>query len=144
MVNQAKWRAHGLWGHAKFQASNAAPFAALLACMSSILRQLLVFSSDLYRFVTRLKVRLGPQLQNVPLLYSGVPELRYILRMYDLEFDTPREELAGQELRARFQALFTDVLSVVADTRLLAIFLDDVHEADSSYVYLSLWLVVSM
>ncbi|EIN13359.1 histidine kinase [Punctularia strigosozonata HHB-11173 SS5] len=132
LANQAKWRAHGLWGHAKFQASSSTPFSALLSCLSSILRQLLVFSSDLYRFVTHLKVKLGPQLQNMPLLYSGVPELRYILRLYDLEFDTPREELAGQELRARFQALFTEVFSVVADTRLLAIFLDDIHEADDS------------
>ncbi|KAJ3513116.1 hypothetical protein NLJ89_g3133 [Agrocybe chaxingu] len=29
LVNQAKWRSHGLWGQAKFQNADSAPFAAL-------------------------------------------------------------------------------------------------------------------
>ena len=29
LANQAKWRAHGLWGQAKFQGADSAPFAAL-------------------------------------------------------------------------------------------------------------------
>jgi hypothetical protein len=39
-----------------------------MACLSSVLRQLMVFSSDLHRFVEILRTELGPQMQNIPLL----------------------------------------------------------------------------
>ncbi|KAI0063199.1 STKc type histidine kinase [Artomyces pyxidatus] len=132
MAHQAKWRAYGLWGHAKFQSTAAAPFAALLSCLSSVLRQLMVFHTDLHRFIATLKVRLGPQLRIMPLLYEGVPELRDILALFDIVLDTPQETLATRELRARFQSLVENVFSVLAETRLFALFLDDIHEADES------------
>jgi hypothetical protein len=91
----------------------------------------MVFHNDLHRFVTSLKERLGPQIQNVPLLYQGTPELRDIL---DTVMDTPQEPLSTPELRARFQTLVETVFSVIAETRLFALFLDDLHEADESYV----------
>ncbi|KAK0481591.1 hypothetical protein IW261DRAFT_1550690 [Armillaria novae-zelandiae] len=85
--------AHGLWGHAKFQNVDSAPFSALLSCLSSVLRQLMVFHTDVHRFVTALKERLGPQIQNVPLLYQGTPELRDVLALLDIHVDTPKERL---------------------------------------------------
>ncbi|KAJ4499295.1 histidine kinase [Lentinula lateritia] len=132
LVNQAKWRSHGLWGQAKFQNADSAPFAALLGCLSSVLRQLMVFHMDVHRFVSALKDRLGPQMQNMPLLYQGVPELRDILALFGLNLDTPRETLSTRELRARFETLVENVFAVIADTRLFALFLDDLHEADES------------
>ncbi|KAJ3802608.1 hypothetical protein GGU11DRAFT_813370 [Lentinula aff. detonsa] len=132
LVNQAKWRSHGLWGQAKFQNVDSAPFAALLGCLSSVLRQLMVFQMDVHRFVSALKDRLGPQIQNIPLLYQGVPELRDMLALFGLVLDTPRENLATRELRARFETLVENVFAVIADTRLFALFLDDLHEADES------------
>ncbi|KAI0294831.1 histidine kinase [Russula brevipes] len=132
LAHQAKWRAYGLWGHAKFQGSISAPFAALLSCLSSVLRQLMVFHTDLHRFVTTLKTQLGPQLCIVPLLYEGVPELRDILNLFDISLDIPQETLTTRELRARFQSLVENVFSVLAETRLFALFLDDLHEADES------------
>ncbi|PFH54726.1 hypothetical protein AMATHDRAFT_268 [Amanita thiersii Skay4041] len=133
LVNQAKWRSHGLWGQAKFQKADSAPFAALLGCLSSVLRQLMVFHTDLHRFVTALRERLGPQLQNVPLLYQGTPELHDVLAQFDITLDTaPQESLATRELRARFQSLVENVFAVIAETRLFALFLDDLHEADES------------
>ncbi|KAH8992121.1 hypothetical protein EDB92DRAFT_1945661 [Lactarius akahatsu] len=128
----AKWRAYGLWGHAKFQSTISAPFAALLSCMSSVLRQLMVFHTDLNRFVATLKEQLGPQLRIVPLLYEGVPELRDILNHFNISLDIPQETLTTRELRARFQSLVENVFSVLAETRLFALFLDDLHEADES------------
>ncbi|KAI0005369.1 hypothetical protein BJV74DRAFT_875326 [Russula compacta] len=101
LANQVKWRAYGLWGHAKFQSTTSAPFAALLSCLSSVLRQLMVFHTDLHRFVTTLKTQLGPQLRIVPLLYEGVPELRDILHLFDISLDIPQETLTTSELRAR-------------------------------------------
>lgn len=92
----------------------------------------MVFHTDLHRFVTVLKERLGPQIQNVPLLYHGAPELKDILALFDITLDTPSELLSTRELRARFQALVENVLSVIAETRLFALFLDDLHEADES------------
>ncbi|KAK0233760.1 dual-domain HisK/Mak2 protein kinase [Armillaria fumosa] len=132
LINQAKWRSHGLWGHAKFQNVDSAPFSALLSCLSSVLRQLMVFHTDVHRFVTALKERLGPQIQNVPLLYQGTPELRDVLALLDIHVDTPKERLSSRELRARFQTLVENVFTVVAETRLFALFLDDLHEADDS------------
>ncbi|KAI0809255.1 histidine kinase [Irpex lacteus] len=132
LAQQAKWRSHGLWGQAKFQDSEPAPFATLLSCMSSVLRQLIVFHTDLHRFVTALRIQLGPQLHNVPLLYEGVPELKDILALFDIELDTPREELETHELRARFEALVESVFAVLSETRLFALFLDDLHEASES------------
>ncbi|EPQ61132.1 hypothetical protein GLOTRDRAFT_113578 [Gloeophyllum trabeum ATCC 11539] len=132
LANQAKWRSHGLWGQAKFQNADAAPFSALLSCLSSVLRQLMVFHSDLHRFVAALKARLGPQLQNVPLLYQGADELRDVLSLFDINLEPPRESLSTRELRARFQSLVENVFVVLAETRLFALFLDDLHEADES------------
>ncbi|KAI0307475.1 histidine kinase [Multifurca ochricompacta] len=132
LANQAKWRAYGLWGHAKFQSTTSAPFAALLSCLSSVLRQLMVFHTDLHRFVAAFKAQLGPQLRIVPLLYEGVPELRDILNLFDVSLDIPQEALTTRELRARFQSLVENVFSVLAETRLFALFLDDLHEADES------------
>ncbi|TFY83386.1 hypothetical protein EWM64_g624 [Hericium alpestre] len=130
LANQAKWRSHGLWGHAKFQNSIAAPFAALLSCLSSVLRQLMVFHSDLHRFIASLKTRLGPQLRILPLLYEGAPELQDIMSLVDGNAEPPQEPLASRELRARFQSLVENVFAVLAETRLFALFLDDLHEAD--------------
>ena len=91
-----------------------------------------MFHSDLHRFVNELKQRLGPQLQNVPLLYEGAPELRTIFALFGLTIDSPQEPLETNELPARFQSLVENVFSVLADTRLFALFLDDLHEAPDS------------
>ncbi|KAF8746288.1 hypothetical protein AX14_000082 [Amanita brunnescens Koide BX004] len=144
LANQAKWRSHGLWGQAKFQSSDSAPFAALLGCLSSVLRQLMVFHTDLHRFVASLRERLGPQLQNVPLLFQGAPELQDVLAPFDIPLDTvPKESLSTRELRARFQSLVENVFAVVAETRLFSLFLDDLHEADESTLDLVSTLVNS-
>lgn len=92
----------------------------------------MVFNIDLHRFVTTLKNRLGPQIHNIPLLYQGAPELKDILEPFDLALDAPQEVLSTRELRARFQTLVENVFSVIAETRLFALFLDDLHEADES------------
>ncbi|KAF9454975.1 dual-domain HisK/Mak2 protein kinase [Macrolepiota fuliginosa MF-IS2] len=143
LANQAKWRSHGLWGQAKFQSADSAPFAALLGCLSSVLRQLMVFHTDLQRFVNNLKERLGPQIYNIPLLYQGTPELRDVLFHSNILLDTPKERLSTRELRARFQSLVEHVFSVIAETRLFALFLDDLHEADESTLDLVSTLVNS-
>nr|GAT57553.1 histidine kinase [Mycena chlorophos] len=133
LANQAKWRAHGLWGHAKFiNADSSGPFSTLLSCLAAVLRQLMVFHTDLQRFVIALKEKLGPQMQNIPLLYDGTPELRDVLALFDIEVATPKEHLSTRELRARFQTLVQSVFAVIAETRLFALFLDDLQEADES------------
>lgn len=91
-----------------------------------------MFHSDLHRFVTDLKKRLGPQLQNVPLLYEGAPELKTIFSLFDITIEPPRETSETNELPARFQSLVENVFSVLAETRLFALFLDDLHEAPDS------------
>lgn len=92
----------------------------------------MVFDTDLHRFVTAFKERLGPQIQNASLLYQGAPELRDILALFNMEVDAPEEPLSIKELRARFQTLVESVFAVIAETRLFALFLDDLHEADES------------
>jgi len=87
---------------------------------------------DVHRFVTILRDTLGPQIQNIPLLYQGTPELRDILALFGINLDTPRESLSTRELRARFQTLVENVFTIIANTRMFALFLDDLHEADES------------
>ena len=106
-----------------------------MSCLSSVLRQLMVFHTDLHRFVTALRERLGPQLQNVPLLYQGTPELRDVLALFGVQLEAPKEPLNSRELRARFQSLVENVFAVIAEMRLFALFLDDLHEADASCVH---------
>jgi predicted ATPase len=96
----------------------------------------------LNRFVTTLRERLGPQLQNVSLLYQGTPELKEVLADYGIHLSTPEVPLNTRELRARFQSLAENVFSVIAETRLFALFLDDLHEADPSLSSLGLDLYV--
>lgn len=95
----------------------------------------MVFHTDLDRFVTALRERLGPQMQNIPLLYQGTPELKDVLSGFNIHLEIPQESLHTRELRARFQSLVENVLIVIAETRLFALFLDDLHEADQSYVF---------
>lgn len=94
----------------------------------------MVFHTDVHRFVNALKERLGPQIHNAPLLYQGTPELREILGLLDMHLDMPQEGLSTRELRARFQTLVENVFMVIAETRMLALFLDDLQDADQSYV----------
>lgn len=124
-----------LWGSGKFRwifFLNILTLINQLGCLSSVLRQLRVFHTDLNRFVTNLRERLGPQLQNVSLLYQGTPELKEVLADYGIHLNTPEVSLNTRELRARFQSLAENVFSVIAETRLFALFLDDLHEADPS------------
>lgn len=105
-----------------------------LSCLSSVLRQLMIFQTDVQRFVNTLKARLGPLLLNAPLLYDGVPEFRTVLQLHGIDISTPKEMLTTLELRIRFQSLVEQIFAVLAEIRLLALFLDDLHEADDSYV----------
>ncbi|VDC01932.1 unnamed protein product [Peniophora sp. CBMAI 1063] len=134
LAMQPVWRAQGLWGHAKFQEKSVAPFEALMTCLSSALRQLMAFSNDLHRFITSLKTKLGPHARNIPLLYTSAPELRDILELFDIGTHQQQESLPIEELRVRFQSLVEIVFSVLAETRPLALFLDDVQEADPSSI----------
>ncbi|KAG5646066.1 hypothetical protein DXG03_004489 [Asterophora parasitica] len=92
----------------------------------------MVFHTDLHRFVTALQERLGPQIQNVPLLYQGTPELKDVLGLFGISIAEPTEHPSTKQLRARFQSLVENVFSIIAETRLFALFLDDLHEADES------------
>lgn len=132
LANQAKWRSQGIWGLAKFQEHESAPFGVLLACLSSVLRQLMVSRTDLNRFVAALKDSLGIQVQNIPLLYQGVPELEDILILLGIPIECPHEPLSTSELRDRFFSLVQKVFAVLADIRPFALFLDDLHDAPTS------------
>jgi hypothetical protein len=143
VANQAKWRAHGLWGHVNFQSADSAPFEVLLGCLSSVLRQLMVFQNDIQQFVRTLKHQLGPQLQNVPLLYQAAPELKDILERCGVTEQSPPEALSSTESRARFKSLIESIFSVISETRLFALFLDDLHEADESSLDLAATLLNS-
>jgi predicted ATPase len=92
----------------------------------------MAYPADVHLFVNALRARLGPQLRNVPLLYSGAPELKDILTLYDLSPQSTQEALAATELRARFQLLVEAVLGVIAEIKLLALFLDDLQFADDA------------
>lgn len=94
----------------------------------------MVFHTDVHRFVNALQERLGPQIQNAPLLYDSVPELCEILGLLNLRLDRPPDGLSTRELRARFQTLVESVFAVLAETRILVLFLDDLHAADQSLV----------
>ena len=104
-----------------------------IACMpSSVLRPLIVYNTDLHSFVTSLRDRLGPQIQNVPFLYEGAPELKDMLHLFDIKTEMPAEILETNELRARFQSLVEGVFAVLAETRQFVLFLDGLHGANAS------------
>lgn len=95
----------------------------------------MVFNTDLHRFVTALRERLGPQIQNIPLLYHGAPELKDIFTLFSVELECLEDPLTTLELRARFQTLVEGVFAVIAETRMFALFLDDIHEGDDAYAF---------
>ncbi|KAF9243774.1 STKc type histidine kinase [Melanogaster broomeanus] len=141
LAHQAKWKAHGLWAHAKFQATDNAPFAALvtLSVIDLHYRQLASAPADAQRFVQLLTERLGPQLINLPLLFAGAADVRTVLESWGINvgaFGTGEvhepSRLATGELEARFQSLMGSVISAICDVKFLALFLDDLHEADTS------------
>ncbi|KAG8792150.1 hypothetical protein FRC17_008642, partial [Serendipita sp. 399] len=131
-MNQAYWRRQGLWGHAKMVKDQASPFTALLTCLSSVLRQLMMFQVDRQVFVSLLKARLGQQISELPLLYHGVPELRDLLGAFGVHLAEPQVVPSTEELGARFQTLVEGVYGTLADVKLLALVLDDIHFADKS------------
>lgn len=75
-----------------------------------------------------LKIRLpGAQIHAIQLL---PPELR---EMFDLDVKFSEDDLAGtRELRARFISLVQEIFMALAETRMFALVLDDLHEADES------------
>ncbi|KAI6136939.1 STKc type histidine kinase [Pisolithus sp. B1] len=149
MANQSKWKLNGLWAHAKFQTVDKAPFAALLSALSSALRQLTFKPADAYHFVRTLTERLGPQRANLPLLFAGSPVIKAVLEGWGMNttalgngIENAIEKASGEpggwarlatgELSARFQNLVESVFAVVTETRPVALFLDDLHEADNA------------
>ncbi|KAH7104691.1 hypothetical protein BKA62DRAFT_693063 [Auriculariales sp. MPI-PUGE-AT-0066] len=132
LSHQVQWRRHGLWAHAKFQDDDSTPFASILAALSSVLRQLMAFETDLHRFTTVLQARLGPQLQNLPLLFQGAPELKDLFDRFDIPVAIMDDSLSTEELRVRFQSLLVNVVYALSEVRMLALFLDDLHVADES------------
>jgi len=88
--------------------------------------------NDLHTFVTSLQERMGQHLQNVPLLYQGVPEIKDILEFFSITIDSPQDRLATSELRARFQSLLENMLLAISEVKTIALFFDDLHEADDS------------
>ena len=92
----------------------------------------MAFHPILPTFVQLLRLRLGPQMINIPLLYHEAPELRDILALFQINFDEPKVALSTEELGARFQSLVETVFGAVGDVRPLALFLDDIHFADQS------------
>jgi len=113
------------------QTMHTLTFTPKLSCLSAVLRQFMVFDTDLHRFVAQLKYKLGPQLILLPLLYHGAPELKDILATHDIHIQArPEESLDTSELRTRFQTLMVSILSIIAEIRLFALFLDDLQEAD--------------
>ncbi|PVF96145.1 hypothetical protein CPB86DRAFT_523058 [Serendipita vermifera] len=131
-MHQAYWRRQGLWGHAKMVKGQASPFTGLLTCLSSVLRQLMMFQNERHMFVSLLKARLSGQLHNVSLLYHGVPELRELLAAFGIYLAEPQVLLSMEELGARFQNLLECVYGTLSDVRMLALFLDDIHFADKN------------
>ncbi|KAI6159530.1 STKc type histidine kinase [Pisolithus thermaeus] len=149
MANQSKWKLNGLWAHAKFQTIDKAPFAALLSALSSALRQLTFKPADAYHFVRTLTERLGPQRANLPLLFAGSPVIKAVLEGWGMNttalgngIENAIEKASGEpggwarlatgELSVRFQNLVESVFAVVTETRPVALFLDDLHEADNA------------
>ena len=123
----------GLWGIAKFNDHEPAPFAVLLECLSSVLRQLITSEVDVFRFVGDLQLVLGEHLQNIPLLYSGCPVLSDILSRVGITANGSQEEFPTRELRDRFVFLVAKVFLTIAQIRPIALFLDDLHDAPPSY-----------
>lgn len=83
--------------------------------------------SDVQRFANALNDSLGEQIQNINLLYEAAPELVDIIPLNNPQYR--RESLSTAELRGRFLFLVQKVFAVLAETRLLALFLDDIHDA---------------
>ena len=92
----------------------------------------MAFHNDLPTFVQLLRLRLGPQMINIPLLYHEAPDLKDILALFQINLDEPKVALSTEELGARFQSLVETVFGAVGDVRPLALFLDDIHFADQS------------
>ncbi|KAI6045151.1 STKc type histidine kinase [Pisolithus marmoratus] len=120
-----------------------------LCALSSALRQLTFKPADAYHFVRTLTERLGPQLANLPLLFAGSPVIKAVLESWGMNTTTLGDgmesaiekasgepggwaRLATGELSARFQNLVERVFSVITETRPVALFLDDLHEADDA------------
>ena len=92
----------------------------------------MAFHPVLPTFVQLRRLRLGPQIINIPLLYHEAPELRDILALFHINFDEPKVALSTEELGVRFQSLVETVFGAVGDVRPLALGLDDIRFADQS------------
>lgn len=99
-----------------------------------MIRQLLTSEVDVVRFVVDLQSVLGEQLQNIPLLYAGCPVLSEVLSRVGTTANGSQQEVPTRELRDRFMFLVATVFSTIGQIRPIAVFLDDLHNAPTSYV----------
>ncbi|KZP00739.1 histidine kinase [Calocera viscosa TUFC12733] len=128
------WRQEGgLWGSGKCSHADSTPYGPVFSCLSSVLQQLSsVYSDETYEFVEKLRQRLGANLPNVQLLFSTAPELKGILALHDITSFAEVHSGSTVELRARFIDLMVDVFAACSDIRHLALFFDDLHNANES------------
>ncbi|KZT56029.1 hypothetical protein CALCODRAFT_550887 [Calocera cornea HHB12733] len=128
------WRQEGgLWGSGKCSHADSTPYGPVFSCLSSVLQQLSsVYSDETFEFVEKLRHRLGANLPNVQLLFSTAPELKGILALHDITSFAEVHSGSTVELRARFIDLMVDVFAACSDIRHLALFFDDLHNANES------------
>jgi hypothetical protein len=95
----------------------------------------MVIPSDVRLFAERLRDRLGDQIANLSLLFSGAPEIGDLLNLFDSSCSdkgSTVDQLEASAQRARFQYLVEVVFEVLASIRMLALFMDDLQFADQA------------
>ncbi|EJU00931.1 hypothetical protein DACRYDRAFT_116810, partial [Dacryopinax primogenitus] len=128
------WRQEGgLWGSGKCSHADSTPYGPVFSCLSSVLQQLSsVYSDETFEFVEKLRNRLGANFRNVQLLFNTAPELKGILALHDVTSFAEVHSGSTVELRARFIDLMVDVFAACSEIRHLALFFDDLHNANES------------
>ena len=136
-INRAIVQHDGYLVQGKFdQFQRSKPYSAVARAFRGLVPQLLVESEAWRRALwDDLVAAVSP---NLGLLIELVPELEQVVGP-----QAPVPPLPQTEAQNRFQIAFVNFIKVIAATRPLVIFLDDLHYGDASTLNLIRWLATS-
>ncbi|KAF9983750.1 hypothetical protein BGZ65_001475 [Modicella reniformis] len=132
-------RNSGLFAGGMFEAENRAPYSAILACIQSVLQQLLAQHTDaLASLVVAIRTAFEPNNSGIGILCDLVPELKYVFNGSEM---SESRDVPLTHSVARFHALILKLIRVISTHFFMTWLIDDLQFADENSIDLLATLV---
>ncbi|KAF9096667.1 hypothetical protein BGX23_010727 [Mortierella sp. AD031] len=131
-------RNSGLFAGGSFEADESEPYSAILACIQSVLQQLLTQHTDaLASLVVAIRTAFEPN-SGIGIVCDLIPELKYF---FNGSVMPESKDIPLTHSVARFHALILKLIRVISTHFFMTWLIDDIHYADENSIALLATLV---